>query len=212
MAIEKFTTRALIINHYINGEHDTMLKVYTEDFGLIMVLAKSLRKREGRLKAHVRKYHYVDLTIIKGKEIYRLVGATEINLISSNINKKQNLIAEISKLIERLYGGEIKQASLFNKIFNYINQYHQESICDFDILHKERNYENKKSNIDYSIYKIAIYSIILIELGHMDANILGIKDISEYKAMSIEDLLLNVSLYRSNINRELHKAIRESML
>ncbi len=210
MSIEKFTTRGLILNHYINGEHDTMLKVYTEDFGLIMVLAKSLRKRESKLKAHVRKYHYANLTIIKGREIYRLVGATEILFTI----KKQNLIAEVSKLIERLYGGEVKQASLFNKIFNYINHYYQYNNHNekFDSNNKEIKNNIEVPNIDYSVYRVAIYSIILIELGHMDANVLGIRDINEYKTMSIDTLLLNISLYRSDINKELHKAIKESML
>ena len=213
MAIEKFTTRSLIINQYANGEHDTALKVYTEDFGLIVVLAKSLRKREGKLKAHVRKFHYANLTIIKGKEIYRLVGATEILLerkrdtslmvkftndikIKNEVVKKQNLIAEVSKLVERMYGGEIKQPSLFNKIFNYISHY----------------YETENNSRDYSLYRAAIYATILIELGHMDANVLGVRDINEYKNMSIEILLLNTSLYRSSISRELHKSIKESML
>lgn len=209
MAIEKFTTKSLIINHYINGEHDSMLKVYTEDFGLIMVLAKSLRKRDSKLKAHVRKYHYANLTLVKGREIYRLTGATEIlhKKVTDDIKtkdsliNKQNLIAEISKLIERLYGGEIKQASLFNKIFNYINHYYNQ----------DNNIEIN-SKIEYSLYRMVIYATILIELGHMDANVLGVQDINEYKSMSIDTLLLNASLYKNNINKELHRSIKESML
>ncbi len=216
MAIEKFTTRGLILNQYIYGEHDVMIKAYTEDFGVIMVLAKSLRKRESKLKAHVRKYHYVSLTIVKGREIYRLTGATEI-LFN---NKKQNLIAEISKLIERLYGGEIKQASLFNKIFNYIQHYHtNKSHINYHTNKNHISYNSKEpSDLEgqhgagYNIYRMAIYSIILIELGHMDAEVLGIGDIKEYKAMTEDVMLLNVSLYRHNINKELHRAIRESML
>ncbi len=220
MAIEKFTTRGLILNHYLNNEHDVALKVYTEDFGVIMILAKSLRKKESKLKAHVRKYHYANLTLVKGREIYRLTGAVEIlhKKVTDYIKakdaliNKQNLVAEVCKLIERLYGGEIKQSSLFNKIFNYISQYHKDTSYDSDSLDNVENPETKKVNIDYSVYRIAIYSIILIELGYMDANVLGIKNINEYKTMNINDLLLNVSLYKNNINRELHKAIRESML
>ena len=210
MAIEKFTTRALILEQYANGENDVMIKAFTEEFGVINVLAKSLKKREGKLKAHVRKYHYANITLVKGREIWRLSGASEIIV-------RNKVIPEISKFITRLYRGEVKSDILFKKIFNFINinsNNDTSKISSVDSLKSSDS--NSKLDIDIaintSVYKLAIYSMILIELGYMDALHLGVKNMGEYKAMAIEDLILYVSIHKDFINNQIRLAIRESML
>ncbi len=192
MAIEKFTTRALVLNQYTSGENDVTLKVFTEEFGVIFVVAKSLKKKEGKLKAHVRKYHFTNLTLVKGKEVWRLTGASEISLndiIENKIDQKV-LIPEVSKLIDRLYHGSEKHVELFERIFNLV--------------------QNNKSDVNN--LRRTIYASCLIELGYIDLSCLAVSNLQEYRQKSEEYLLFICSLNQSTVNSQIRRALRESML
>ena len=196
MAIEKYTMMALVLNQYPNGENDIMLRLYTEDLGVIYALAKSLRKKDGKLKAHVRKYHYTNITIVKGKEIYRLTGASEIPIVTYSKNEKHNqsILPEAAKLIEKYYQGEQKSSSLFKKVFVLTERF------STDI------------NADLNTYRRCLYLTLLIDLGYIDAVSLGVQTIEEYKKLDIHDILFRSSLYKIEINSQIRRALRESML
>ncbi len=205
MAIEKYTMRALVLNQYPNGENDIMLRLYTEDLGVIYALAKSLRKKDGKLKAHVRKYHYTNVTIVKGKEIYRLTGASEISyryslpLFTAKQKELNNLLPEAANLIEKYYQGEQKSSSLFKKIYNLMSLYTENNILN-------------KNDTDTNNYRRSLYLILLIDLGYIDAMSLGVKNIEEYKNLDMHDILFRSSLYSGEINSQIRRALRESML
>ena len=183
---------------YVNGENDTMLKAYTEDFGVIYVLAKSLRKRDGKLKAHVRKYRYTTITIVKGKERYRLTGASEIYI-------HHDLLMESAQLIEKYHQGEQKSNSLFNKIYNLMSLYQEQS----RVIDVNTSFTN---TVDTNNYRRALYFILLVDLGYIDAVSIGVSDIEEYRKLDTHDILLRVSLYKTEINSQIRRALRESML
>lgn len=189
MSIEKFTTRGLILDIYVSGENDAMLRVYTEDFGVISVVAKSLRKREGKLKAHVRKYHYANLTLIRGREVWRLGGATEI-LIASPI------LPEVAKGISRFVNVEQRNSLLFVKIYNILDKFNSEDFAQ-ETLQR---------------YRALYYCMLLIDLGYMDAQVLGVSNIEEYKSLDYQDILLYIGMHKDFINKSIRLAIRESML
>lgn len=194
MSIEKYTMRALVLNHYPSGENDIMLRLYTEDLGVVYALAKSLRKRDGKLKSHLRKYHYVNVTLVKGREIYRVTGASEISHAIRQERKGANLLPEASKLIEKYYQGEQKSRSLFNKIFVLIEVFFADISGDINN------------------YRRCLYLILLIELGYIDIVSLGVPNIDEYKNLDIHDILFRSSLYSGEINSQIRRAMRESML
>lgn len=192
MAIEKFTTRALVLNQYTSDENDVILKVFTEEFGVIFVVAKSLKKKDGKLKAHVRKYHFANLTLVKGKEVWRLTGASELAMLVLNLENadRKSLIPEISKLIDRLYHGSEKHGELFHRVFNLIHTHDQDS-----------------NNLRRSIYLSC-----LIELGYIDLSCLDIASIEEFRMKSDEDLLIACNINQATINSQIRRALRESML
>ena len=191
MAIEKFTTRALVLNQYTSDENDVILKVFTEEFGVIFVVAKSLKKKDGKLKAHVRKYHFTNLTVVKGKEVWRLTGASELAIMLKLRNAdRKSLIPEIAKLIDRLYHGSEKHVELFHRVFSLIHIHDQDS-----------------NNLRRSIYLSC-----LIELGYIDLSCLDIASIEEFRTKSDDDLLLACNINQTTINSQIRRALRESML
>ncbi len=69
MSIEKYTTEAIILKEYIEGEADLNYKVWTREFGVIFVLARSIRKVSAKLRMNMVKNNYLNLTLVKGKNI-----------------------------------------------------------------------------------------------------------------------------------------------
>ena len=77
MAIEKYTTEAFILKQYEQGENDLVYKVWTKDFGIIFALARSIRKVNAKLRPNTKKNDFLVMTLVKGKEVWRLTGAEE---------------------------------------------------------------------------------------------------------------------------------------
>ena len=75
MAIEKYVTRAIILESYDQGEHDKAYKVFTREYGLLICQAKSIRKLESKLRAHMLPRSISLITLVQGREVWRLVGA-----------------------------------------------------------------------------------------------------------------------------------------
>ena len=77
MAIEKYVTKCIVIESYDRGEHDRVYKLFTREYGMVLAHAKSIRKLESKLRAHVRPRSVALVTLVQGKEVWRLVGAEE---------------------------------------------------------------------------------------------------------------------------------------
>ena len=184
MAIEKHTTEAILVSTYHSGENDLNLKLFTKDFGMIFALAKSARKLESKLKTHIKKSRYCSATLVKGKDIYRLVGIVESQ---DDVNVSSGVI--IVESLDRFMRAEGKHAQLYNKLYL------------LSLL-----------NIDTRLLRITSYIITLIDLGYADANILGYEDIDDYKSASIDEICLICSNNQPKIRAYIRDVINNTML
>ncbi len=75
MSYAKYTTDCFVLSCGPRGEADMMLSLYTEKFGRIEALAKSVRLSKSKLKASLQNGNFLFITLIKGKEIWRLTDA-----------------------------------------------------------------------------------------------------------------------------------------
>ena len=75
MAIEKYTTQCIVVESFDQGEHDRAYKLFTRDFGLVTAHAKSIRKLESKLRAHVRPRSVSLVTLVRGMETSRRGGS-----------------------------------------------------------------------------------------------------------------------------------------
>jgi recombinational DNA repair protein (RecF pathway) len=174
MAIEKYVTECFILNSYESGEHDMTYKLFTEEFGLIFARATSIRKLESKLRAHMKPGYLSRVTVVKGKEVWRVTGSEEI--LSAD-----NLRHEVTKLLERFVRGEGPHKVLFK---------HMKDI----IFAKEMDERTGRLLINY---------LLLVDLGYADAQVVGAKNIEEYLSWKIEDLytqsILKKELMRSHV-------------
>lgn len=184
MAIEKYTTPAIVIESFDQGEHDRVYKLFTRDFGLVMAHAKSIRKLESKLRAHVMPRSIALVTLVQGREIWRLVGAEE---------KKPGgeMVYDVAQLIKRFIRGEGTHKALYDRLM------------DFFLVEKE--FDRQKS-------RLLIYYVLLVELGYADAKVIGARDIKEYISWSVGDLYTHMLLSYERVRAHVFEVLKEAQL
>lgn len=184
MSIEKYTTQALVIEHFDQGEHDRVYKLFTRDFGLIMAHAKSVRKLESKLRAHILPRGRCLVTLVQGRDVWRLVGAEEVRQNSKATH-------EATHLIKRFIRGEGAHKTLYDRIISYLDS--------------EGSYDAQKS-------KLLLYYMLLVELGYADARAIGAKDIKEYASWNVGDLYTHILLSYDTVRAHVHEVLKEAQL
>lgn len=184
MAIEKYVTRCLVIESYDQSENDRVYKLFTREFGMIIAHAKSIRKLESKLRAHIRPRNVSLVTLVKGKEVWRLVGGEEVIIVEDNIH-------EVTTLVKRFIRGEGAHKALYDRLI--------------DFLSVSKNYELK-------ISILLLYYILLVELGYADAKVIGAKDLKEYVSWSVDDLYTHLLLSYDNVRKHVQDVMKEMQL
>jgi recombinational DNA repair protein (RecF pathway) len=184
MAIEKYSTKCFVIESYAQGENDRAYKLFTREFGLITVHAKSVRKLESKLRAHILPRTLSFVTIVKGKEVWRLVGAQELESVPE-------IIYEVTTLIKRFIRGEGTHKALYDRLIIFLEYAPQ--------------YDIQKA-------RLLLYFILLVELGYADAKIIGVKDIKEYVSWSIDDLYTHLLLSHDAVRKHVQLVLQEMQL
>lgn len=117
-----YTTKAIIIKSAPIGEANKYYFLFTKDLGFIRASAQGVRLDKSKLKGHLQDYCEVMISLVKGKDIWRITGVETIEHgdFLEDINK---LIAikNIFSLLLRLLHGEEKNESLFQSIESFYN-------------------------------------------------------------------------------------------
>lgn len=184
MAIEKYTTKCIILDAYDQGEHDKAYKVFTREFGLLICQAKSIRKLESKLRAHMLPRTVALVTLVQGKEVWRLVGAEKEDVSSLYIH-------EVTVLLKRFVRGEGSHKALYDRILSFLNS--------------EEEY-------DEQTVRLLLYYVLLVELGYADAKVVGAKNIKEYVAFSIDDLYTHILLRKKEVRSHVQEVLQEMHL
>lgn len=183
MSIEKFTTEALVLAEYERGESDAMLLLYTRDFGVISAKQSSLKK-SSKLRQHLLVGRYTDVTVVKGREFYRIAGARE-SVLSNNLEATSH----ISGVVKRFLGFENKNSKLYDRLRDYIT----------------------KENLDPNIVKLCALTDVLVVGGYLDVSKLDMS-LLEYKNSTADDLYVKIVLHKDNAVKSLRDAVEASML
>jgi recombinational DNA repair protein (RecF pathway) len=184
MAIEKQSTEAIIVRIYESGENDAVIKMYTRDFGMIYAKSMSLRKSI-KLRAHIMENRITNVTLVKGKEYYRLAGAKEEY---DKINEHKNLPI-VTSIISRYIIAEQKNTKLYERLLDYI----------------------RYKNIEQSVIKLCLTSELMIMLGYLDSDSLGIT-LDEYLNTDLEDYILHIQIRKKEAVQIVSDAVSASML
>ncbi len=185
VAIEKYTTKALILNEYEQGESDKVYKLFTREFGVVFALAKSVRKLESKLRFHLEKTKKVSVTLVEGKEVWRLTGV-EPSMEDCHEG------AIVTRLIERFVPGVGAQKKLFDHAEEYM------------IL--------STKEIPKDIRTLTLYYVFLVDLGYADGLVSGARNIEEFFSFTMLDHFTHVLLSKELVKKHVHTVLSEMQL
>ena len=113
-----YNTKAFIINALPSGEADSIIVMYTEDFGLISAIAKGLRDMKSKLRYSLQELSYGTVALVRGREFCRVTNAaTEISLFNKALAPSlRNVLASILTFVKRFSPGEDRNDDIFESL------------------------------------------------------------------------------------------------
>lgn len=184
MSIEKHTTKCLVIEGYEHGEHDKVFKLFTRDYGVIMAKAVSVRKIESKMRAHLLPRRSCVITLVQGREIWRIVGVQDSVELPP-------LVHDVTHLVKRFMRGEGGHKALFDRL---------EAVLQ------------KSDSLDVRNAKLLVYYIVLVDLGYADAKVIGVASIEEYVSYGVEDLYTHLVLSYDAVRKHVYEVLKEVQL
>jgi len=113
------TTHAFVLSVLPSGEKHHFITLFTREFGVIRAKAQSVRVAESKLRYALQEYSYAEVSLVKGKEIWRITNALPIFNLYFELKDKQDIfmtIARVFSLIRRLVPEEGCEALIFDDI------------------------------------------------------------------------------------------------
>lgn len=113
-----YHTHGFILSSRNTGEANKVLSIYTKEMGFVRATVQGVRLHKSKLRFALQDFYYAKIDLVRGKDIWRVTSATGINSFPFARVEKQSLllIARVSKLLERLCGGEEKNEKIFNDL------------------------------------------------------------------------------------------------
>ncbi len=191
------TTKAVLLGSRDYGEADKMLMVLTRDFGFVYVLAKGLRLEKSKLRYHIQEYKPFTISLVKGREFWRLTSAESLELLVVTNKQHLELLARVSSLLKRLLHGEDINIDLFDSVYAL-----------YEYLSDDKNLTLPNNLV--GILESVIVLRIMYYLGYIDNN-------TELKlfidsALINEDILRNAYEIKATINKHINNALKEAQL
>lgn len=180
-----YTTKAFVVSSAPYGEAGKLIFLFTEDFGMIAALAQGVRLNQSKLRYHLQNFNFAQVSIVRGKEVWRITGALELDH-----KKVERVHLKILKLLRRLLQGEEKNQRLFQII---------ESLYKTDI----------KENDDESLECLIVLRI-LYELGYVQATD-KISDLIQDNSINQKHILY-IDENKKEIIKIINNALSESQL
>jgi recombinational DNA repair protein (RecF pathway) len=183
MAIEKYVTESFILASYDSREHDKTYKLFTKEFGLIFAQATSVRKLESKLRAHLQVGRMSRITLVRGKELWRITGAEEFHTLPLIRN-------DVVKLLERFVRGEGQQKTLFSHMRELV----------------------LKEQLEERTGRLLAHYLLLVDLGYADASVIGAGSIEQYVSWSIEDMYTQAILTKDTMRNHVMQVLSQVQL
>lgn len=117
-----YTTKAIIIKSVPTGEANRFYFLLTKDLGFIKASAQGVRLLKSKLKGHLQPFSIVNISVVKGKEIWRITSSEIVENESLIKNPDKFFVTKnIFALLLRMLHGEEKNEPLFECVDNFYN-------------------------------------------------------------------------------------------
>ncbi len=188
-------THGFILGSVSHGEANKTLVIYTRELGLVRARAQGIRLAKSKLRFGLQDFSYARIDLVRGKDVWRVASASTIDSFPfARSNKKALLlIAQISKLLERLCAGEEANSRVFD-----------ESIQAFYLLDTPEISRETCESIEMYLVLRIVHNLGYVGDSELLSKYLG----DEFKEEQITSILSE----RQNILGHINKALRESQL
>lgn len=185
-------TKGFILGNIESGEVDTFYYIYTEDFGLLGILATGVRMQKSKFRYTLQPYSHVEVGFVKGKATLRL---THTQLLRRTTTVDQNiLLARLFERLRRMVKGEERNDELYDLL---------ESVFTFVLSSEELTAQDK-----YSL-ELMFAMRLLDALGYWASRV---EDMPFLKAPVSRELCQELYEKRSAYLPRVQEAITETQL
>lgn len=125
-----YHTKAFVLSSYEKGEANKILVLFTRELGLIRALATGIRLNKSKLRFSFQDFSFVDIDLVKGKEIWRTTTGKIIDSFPVLRTRKESfvLVSKVSRLIERFCGSEEPQKELFDETIKFLEYLNSDNV------------------------------------------------------------------------------------
>ncbi|MEK9184467.1 MAG: recombination protein O N-terminal domain-containing protein [Patescibacteria group bacterium] len=119
----KYVTRAVVLSRAPVKEVGAVVTLLTQDLGLVRARAEGLRRSGAKLAHALQTLSEVELTVLRGKEGWRLSGAVLVEPWFQKLSPAARTRAgKRASLILRLVQGETVDAQLYDTFIGFLNE------------------------------------------------------------------------------------------
>lgn len=164
----KYQTQGICIGRREQGEANVVVSVLTRDLGLVRARVQGVRKTGAKLASGIRTLSVSTVTLVRGKEGWRLVGALlESSQVRACSAAGREVLGRVASLIERLAHGESVDARMYDVYRMLIQEIERVSDTEYDTyeylallyiltLHGVETGEGLEGTFSFSSYDIAV--------------------------------------------------------
>lgn len=139
MSHQLYQTEGLILAAHDYGEANGFYQILTPDLGLIGASAQGVRHAKSKLRPQLGSLSHAKLTLVRGRQVWRLVGAEASGLLASVLSEasKHRAWARVAELARRLIRGEAADAKLYEDLLaglTVLNELNSEQIIDWEAV------------------------------------------------------------------------------
>jgi DNA repair protein RecO (recombination protein O) len=189
-----YHTEGIILDSRNFGEAGKYYSIFTRDLGMVYASAQGVRKLSSKLRFVLQDFAYIKLDLVQGKDFWRITSASKTNKLGQLTKNPGTfeVFFNIAKLLKRLLAGVECNEALFSDLINSLS-----------ILEKLKTKEDLRN------VEAIIVLRILNNLGYIGGNEILQNLI---KSPFEENLIFEFSKSRSQVLRQINKALKETHL
>ncbi len=119
MAYHVYSTRGIILQGLPQNDADKYYYIFTEELGLVVASAKSVRKSESKLRYGLDDFMISDLSFIRGRHQWKITSARDRENLFTGFDldhDKRDSAVKILQLLRKLVTGEQQHKELFTSV------------------------------------------------------------------------------------------------
>lgn len=124
MAHQHYRTLGIVLAKKNRGEADRTFVLYTQNFGRIELVGKSIRKMKSKLKSGIDVFYFIEAEFIQGKNQKILTDAILLDNFFKALKseKKLEVVSLMFEIVEKLTNGQEKDDKVWNLILSTIEK------------------------------------------------------------------------------------------